>query len=108
MANTYTWKISQMEAKISDGELENVIFNIWWELVASDGEVKPTYALAMDSLLVEYNEGDPFIPYADLTKEDVIGWLEAGLDVDDIKSKLDKEIYDKKNPVNEYLNPNWD
>lgn len=62
----------------------------------------------MDVLEVQYNEGDPFIEYADLTKEDVIGWLESGLDVDDIKSKLDQEIYDKKNPVNEYLNPNWD
>jgi hypothetical protein len=108
MANTYTWKISQMEAKISDGEKKNVIFRIWWELVASDEEIKPTYALAMDVLEVQYNEGDPFIEYADLTKEDVISWLESGLDVDDIKSKLDQEIYDKKNPVNEYLNPNWD
>lgn len=38
----------------------------------------------------------------------MFSWLESGLDVDDIKSKLDQEIYDKKNPVNEYLNPNWD
>ena len=107
MANTYDWKITQMEAKIKDGELENVIFRIWWELVASDGEVKPTYALTMDQLLVEYKEGDPFIPYSDLTKEDVVGWIEASLDVDAIKSKLDQEIYNKKNPVNEYLKPNW-
>ena len=108
MANTYEWKIGQMEAKISDGEKNNIIFRIWWELVASDGEIKPTYAMAMDVLDVQYKEGDPFIEYENLTKEDVVGWLEAGLDVDEYKSKLDQEIYNKKNPVNEYLDPNWD
>ena len=107
MANTYTWKISQLEAKISEGDLKNVIFNVWWEYVASDNEVKPTYAMAMDVLPVEYNEESSFIPYEDLTKEDVIGWLVSTIDMETLQSKLDQEIYDKKNPVNEYLNPNW-
>ena len=108
MANTYTWKITQMEAKISEGDLNNVIFSVFWEYVASDGEIKPTYAMAMDVQPVIYTEGEPFIPYDELTKEDVIGWLESLLDVDVIKAKLDAEIEQKKNPVNEYLNPNWD
>jgi hypothetical protein len=107
MANTYTWKISQLEAKISEGDLKNVIFNVSWEYVASDNEVKPTYAMAMDVLSVDYNGENPFIPYEDLTKEDVIGWLESAIDMETLQAKLDQEIYDKKNPVNEYLNPNW-
>ena len=39
--------------------------------------------------------------------EDVIGWLESAIDMKTLQAKLDQEIYDKKNPVNEYLNPNW-
>ena len=56
---------------------------------------------------VEYDP-DNFIPYADLTKEDVVGWLEAGLDVDSMKSSLDNQIELKINPVDETLRPNWD
>jgi hypothetical protein len=42
---------------------------------------------------VEYDP-DNFIPYADLTKDDVVAWLEAGLDVEAMKENLD--------------NPDWD
>ena len=48
-----------------------------------------------------------FIPYADLTKEDVVGWLEAGLDVDSMKKNIDKQIELKIHPVNETLRPDW-
>ena len=107
MANTYSWRISQMEAKIQENELSNVIFMVWWEYIATDNEEHPTTASAQDVQPVEYVEGEPFIPYEDLTKNDVIEWLESSLDMDIIKAKLDDEIIQKKNPVNEYLNPNW-
>ena len=41
---------------------------------------------------VEYNPEEPFIEYDDLTKEDVVGWLEEGLDVDSMKEGLDKKL----------------
>ena len=43
---------------------------------------------------VTYNPDEPFIEYADLTKADVVGWLEAGLDVDNMKSNLDRLNFD--------------
>jgi hypothetical protein len=55
---------------------------------------------------VEYDP-DNFIPYADLTKEDVVAWLEAGLDVEAIKSNLDNQIELQINPVDETLRPDW-
>jgi hypothetical protein len=57
---------------------------------------------------VEYNPEEPFIEYDDLTKEDVVGWLEEGLDVDIMKEGLDKQIELEINPVNETLRPDWD
>ena len=56
---------------------------------------------------VEYDP-DNFIPYADLVKSDVVGWLEAGLDVEAMKSNLDNQIELEINPVDETLRPDWD
>jgi hypothetical protein len=65
-------------------------------------------ASSIGTISVEYKDGDPFIEYADLKKSDVVGWLEADIDVDAMKSNLDSQIALQKNPVDEYLHPNWD
>ena len=107
MTNTYEWIISQLEARVSEGDLSNVIHKIWWELVARDQDDDMIAASTMGVLEVSYNPDDPFIPYEDLTKEDVVGWLESGLDVQQLKSELDARINEQKNPTDIYLNPNW-
>ena len=68
---------------------------------------QPSYK-SIGTLGVQYNPENPFISYDDLTKEDVVGWLESGLDVDSMKENLDKQIELKKNPVDETLRPDWD
>jgi len=107
MANTYSWIISALDAKIKDDNLENVIYNIHWRYYASNGEVEPITATRIGVLNVKYKEGNPFIPYDDLTKNEVIAWLDAGLDVDNLKIQLDKDIELQKNPINETLYPDW-
>jgi hypothetical protein len=57
---------------------------------------------------LEYNPEEPFIEYTDLTKEDVVGWLEERLDVEAMQESLDNQIELKINPVDEVLRPNWD
>ena len=107
MANTYSWIISALDAKIKDDNLENVIYNIHWRYYASNGEVEPITATRIGVLNVKYKEGNPFIPYNDLTKENVVEWLESGLDVDNLKIQLDKDIELQKNPIDETLYPDW-
>ena len=108
MANTYNWQISQLDAKIHENNLDNVIYNIHWNLIASDNSVPPYQQSSIGVCGVKYVEGDPFIPYADLTKENVVSWLESSLDDESIKQNLDNKIELQKNPVDEYLNPDWD
>ena len=110
MANTYNWSILQLDAKIHEHDLDNVIYTIHWRYVAEDNsdEANPIHSDIIGTLGVTYNPDEPFIEYADLTKEDVVGWLEAGLDVENMKSSLDKQIELQKNPVDKYLRPDWD
>ena len=106
MANTYNWRINALDAKIHEGDNDNVIYTVHWGYIATD-ETGDYSASSIGTMGVEYDP-DNFIPYADLVKSDVVGWLEAGLDVDSMKSSLDNQIELKINPVDETLRPDWD
>tara|TARA_R100001163_G_C4956170_1_gene121876 strand:+ start:276 stop:605 length:330 start_codon:yes stop_codon:yes gene_type:complete len=108
MANTYEWHINQLDAKIKQDGKDNVIYTIHWTYTAKDKTEPEKYiASSIGTHSVEYVEGEDFIEYADLKKSDVVGWLEAGIDVDLMKSNLDSQIALQKNPVDEYLHPDW-
>ena len=108
MANTYSWRINALDAKIHENDLDNVIYTIHWSFIGQDDSEEPVMASSTGTSGVQYNPENPFISYDDLTKEDVVGWLEAGLNVDSMKESLDKQIELKKNPVDETLRPDWD
>jgi hypothetical protein len=106
MANTYNWKINALDAKIHEGDNDNVIYTVHWSYIAQDESGKHT-ASSIGTLGVTYDP-DNFIPYPDLTKDDVVAWLEAGLDVEAMKTNLDNQIELQINPVDETLRPDWD
>ena len=108
MANSYDWKINQLDAKIKQDGKDNVIYTVHWSYIAKDDSEPDKFrASSIGTLSVEYKVGDPFIEYADLKKSDVVGWLDAGIDVDSMKANLDSQIALQKNPVDEYLHPDW-
>ena len=100
MANTYTWIISDLNAKISDGDLTNIVETVHWRLQATDGEHS---ADVYGSVGLDAPEGD-FIPFDSLTQADVEAWLEAKLDVESLKAGLDAQIEALKNPTHVSLN----
>ena len=106
MANTYNWKINALDAKIQDGDNDNVIYTVHWSYIATD-ETGDYSASSIGTMGVEYDP-DNFIPYAELEKSDVVAWLEAGLDVEAMKENLDNQIELEINPVDETLRPDWD
>ena len=108
MANTYNWRINALDAKIHEDDLDNVIYTVHYTFIGQDDSEEPVSASSIGTLGVRYNPEEPFIPYADLTKEDVVSWLEAGLNVEAMKQNIDNQIELKKNPVDETLRPNWD
>ena len=93
---TYKWVISDLKAKIQDGELSNVIETIHYRYQAEDGEHS---ADVYGSVGLESPEADSFIPADELTVADVEGWLEAKLDVEALKEGLDAQIEAQKNPT---------
>ena len=72
MAITNTWSINSMQHTDADGG----VFLVYWSMVAaSDGD--PSYTASDGGKLrLTYDPSSPdFIPYADLTEDDVLGWV---------------------------------
>ena len=105
--NQYNWKINALDAKIHENDKNNVIYTVHYSYIAKD-QSGDHQASSIGTISVEYNPDEPFIEYDDLTKEDVVGWLESKLDVDSMKENLDNQIELQKNPVDETLYPNWE
>jgi len=91
----YTWGIAQMERHTADG----IVFTVHYTVAASDG----TYASsAYGSIGLEQPEGE-VVPYADLTPELVIGWVQEKLGgaekVTEIEAALQSQINEQKHPT---------
>ena len=104
----FKWHISQMDSKIKetiDGqELQNVVNIIHWRYDA----ILDDYETEIHGTL-ELNGANPndFILYENLTENDVITWLEDGLDVDELQMMLINKMNLIINPVEETLPLPW-
>ena len=100
MAITYKWKINALDAKISHDGKTNVVDTIHWGYSASEDHEAGVYEVSsIGTHPLEYDK-DNFIEYDKIKESDVIGWLEAALDVDTMKANLNAQIALLKTPVN--------
>jgi len=89
--STIVWNISQLDRKTADG----FVTTAHWQATATDGD----YSASAYSTC-SWSEGTATIPYADLTKETVLGWIWAnGVDKAAVESSLEAQIELQKNPV---------
>ena len=98
MANTYTWVISQLDCYPEADGHQDVVFTIHWRRQATDG----TYTADIyGAQAVTLDAEAPFTPYADLTFDQVVGWLEDALGPETCAAQivaLDTQIENQINP----------
>jgi hypothetical protein len=97
----YNWVISDLVAKIQDGELSNVIETVHYRYQATDGEHT---ADVYGSVGLEAPDAESFKPFEEVTEADVIAWLESKLDVEAMQSGLDAQLDAIANPTHVSLN----
>lgn len=88
---TYTWNVVQTNYNTSD----KFITTVHYTVNAVDGDyTASTYGT------VGYTQGEgSYVPFANLTKEQVIGWVQESLNKDTVEAALATQIDAQKNPV---------
>jgi len=88
---TFNWQIDQMDRLTSDG----FVVTVHYRVNAVDG----TYTASTYGTTSYTQDSDTYIPYADLTQAEVIGWVQTSLGKDTVEASLAAQIEAQKNPV---------
>lgn len=106
----YNWIISSMDSKLQEGDLQDVVITVHWRRSAETDDYNPEtetgyYADIYGALTVGPVDPATFIPYNDLTKSDVEGWLNEQTEPSpsEMDAQLAENIELQKNPVEETL-----
>ena len=98
MSITNTWSVNQMDCYPTYEGQTDVVFNVHWALVGTDG----TYiGNSYGSCGLSLSPDTPFTPFADLTEEQVIGWVQDTLGAETVASLeagVAQQIEDQINP----------
>jgi len=89
----FNWNIVNLDRKTSDG----FVITAHYTVSATDGDhTASTYGT------VGYTQGEgSYVPYADLTETEVVGWVQESLGKDTVEAGLAAQIEAQKNPVQE-------
>jgi hypothetical protein len=98
MAITNTWSVSQLDAYPEYEGNADVVFVVHWVLNGTDGEhtggVYGSAGLTLDPEAI-------YVPYADLTEAQVIGWVKEALGEEAVtgyEANVAQQIADQINP----------
>jgi len=93
MATTFTWGVANLEREAADG----FVFVCHYTISANDG----TYSSSAYGS-VGFERPDNLIPYADLTLDEVIGWVKQALGgadkVAEIEAALQSQLDEQRAP----------
>ena len=96
-STTYTWTIAALDCSNTDDAFPAKVITAHWRL---DGEFLSGgqfSAGVYGTVSFEEPEADSFVPFDQLTEEQVIGWLEAALgdeQVAEYKANIEQQIAD--------------
>ena len=98
MAVVNTWSVVQLDAYPEAEGQSDVVFCVHWRLDGVDGEhTGGVYGSAGLTLDPE----ETYVPYADLTEAQVIGWVQAALGEEAVtgyEANVAQQIADQINP----------
>jgi hypothetical protein len=98
MSTNFIWDVIRMERRASD----NYVTRVDWMLTGTNDGVSETLNGS-----ASFDPVENFIPYNDLTKEQVLEWIQSKLDVDAHYAVIEGKITEKKNPTVIVGSPPW-
>jgi len=93
---TFNWQVTQLDCYPQADNQTNVVFTIHWTCSGTDG----THTGSVYSTCgVTYKADTPYTPYADLTQDQVLGWVWTTYgNKDNVESAVQTQIDNQANP----------
>jgi len=91
---TFNWQVVQMDRLTSD----NFVVTCHYTVTATDGDYT---ASTYGTTSYTQEQGETYIPYADLTEAICVGWVQTSINKDTTEASLQSQIDLLKNPVQE-------
>jgi hypothetical protein len=96
MATVINWSVSQLDCVPQTAEGADYVICCHWQCTGVDGAYTGQVYSTTSFAVVQ---GEAFTPYADLTLDQVLGWVWAnGVDKDATEAAVEGQIEAQKNP----------
>lgn len=103
MAITYAWKITGLKTKdVNDLKPDSVVQTYWQKIGTDEDGNQGIFSGATPFTVDPTDSSGPFIPFEQLTEEDVLGWIKSVVVGDyeiHVNGKIQEQIDSKINPV---------
>jgi hypothetical protein len=95
------WQVSSMECRVQEGDLSDVVITVHWRCSKTEVDGDKTYSASVYSTCsVPAPDASSFTSYADLTQDQVLGWVWAnGVDRDATEAAVAQQIELQRHPV---------
>ena len=99
---TATWQAVSLDRQLKDGDKENVVTTVHWQVTDSEVDGENPYSGRCYGAVGLAAPGDSFTPYADITEEQAVTWAKAALGDDEVaafEKSVENQIDQQKNPT---------
>lgn len=99
----YTWKLTKLK-RATTAEIENAVVQTYWELTGTDEDGDTGVFTGATPVDINTVDPDNFIPYEQLTEQDVLSWVQAvvvGGYKEHVEEQILKQIQAKKSVLAE-------
>jgi hypothetical protein len=96
---TYDWNCKTVDVVLQEKGLTDVVYNVHWIVTGTSDTYSST---SIGTQTVVLDESTPFVPFADLTNDIVVGWTKDAMgeeQVTAIESNIASVIETEINPV---------
>lgn len=103
MANTYYFKIKNLDCFVEKEGLQKVVYNVHWSYYAQHETLNdlgnPNEVYMIGTKDVSAPDPESFTSFDNLTEEMIISWIEPQLDIESMRSYLDSLLDEKIAPT---------
>jgi hypothetical protein len=87
---TYNWNCKTVDAYPQDGEYTDLVYNVHWIVTGVSDELNPEgvaySATNIGTQILDVSDVTDFIPFEDLTNEQVVAWTKGAMGEDQVAS----------------------